>query len=451
MATFYADTGSFEILSVTNLTALTSSILYFTSSTLDIGTNIISVNVATPQRFGGLAVIDSGSGTPYRSGSILFDSQNNQWIFIHQNTPAGAVTSSVFIQGPQTFNNLGNETTITTNRLTKGAGGDLGEHITSSNVTDTGTLVSINSITQITGSTTISGSGVVLQLIGSGSTIFSISGSAGEIFKIADDASTTSLFTVSSGSTNVLDIDSSKNVRISGSLIVTGSIIGTLQGTASTASYYQLSSDILAFTASGAGTYTPTAGMKSCYVVVTGGGGAGGQCNNTDTVTGGGGSGGTAIRTYTAAQIGTSQPYFVGAGGSGTTSPGGSGTASSFGGTGTATAISGSGGGGSTQLAGATTWAIGAGGAGGAGTGGELNISGSTGFSGYRADGTNGWGGAGAASYWGGGAQYGGAVDTAGVTATIYGAGGSGAHAAGTTDRNGGNGANGVVYIIEYF
>ena len=102
-------------------------------------------------------VIDSGS-SPQTSGSLLFDSQNNQWIFVHQNTPGSAVTSSVLIMGPQTYDNIGNETTITANRLTKGTGGDLGEHIGDSNITDTGTLVSINSNTEITGSLTISGS-----------------------------------------------------------------------------------------------------------------------------------------------------------------------------------------------------------------------------------------------------------------------------------------------------
>jgi hypothetical protein len=87
--------------------------------------------------------------------------------------------------------------------------------------TDSGSLRNL----QVTGSTRMSGSGIVLQLVGSGSTIFSISGSGGEIFKIADDASTTSLFTVSTGSIAVLDIDSSKNVKVSGSLVVTGSVL----------------------------------------------------------------------------------------------------------------------------------------------------------------------------------------------------------------------------------
>jgi hypothetical protein len=138
-------------LSVTNLVAATSSIQYITSSQLDISTNIIKLNTTAPLRYGGIAVVDSGS-SPQLSGSLLFDSQNNQWIYIHQSAPAAAITSSVVIMGPQTFNNVGNEIAITTNRLTKGSPGDIGEHITSSNITDTGTVVSINSQTQITGS-----------------------------------------------------------------------------------------------------------------------------------------------------------------------------------------------------------------------------------------------------------------------------------------------------------
>ena len=57
--------------------------------------------------------------------------------------------------GPETYNNLGNETYLTTNRIPKGTGI---EHLNDSNITDTGTIVSINSNTIITGSLTISGS-----------------------------------------------------------------------------------------------------------------------------------------------------------------------------------------------------------------------------------------------------------------------------------------------------
>ncbi len=115
-----------------------SSISFISQSTLNIGTNIITVNTLTPgTRFGGLSVIDSGS-SPQRSGSLFFDSTNDQWIFIHQNqtTP----TSSILIMGPQTYNNIGNETTLTTNVIPKSTNA---EHIGDSQISDNGVTVSI--------------------------------------------------------------------------------------------------------------------------------------------------------------------------------------------------------------------------------------------------------------------------------------------------------------------
>jgi hypothetical protein len=131
-----------------------SSIQYITSSQLDIADNIISVNAFNPSiRFGGLSVIDSGS-SPRVSGSILFDSTNNNWVTVHQGTNT---TSSIVITGPETYNGLGNETRLTQYRLAK-ATSTSGDHIGDSNVSDNGSTVSINSYTEITGSTTISGS-----------------------------------------------------------------------------------------------------------------------------------------------------------------------------------------------------------------------------------------------------------------------------------------------------
>ena len=131
-----------------------SSINYISQSTLNIGTNLITVNTQNPSsRFGGLAVIDSGSA-PQVSGSLLFDSINDEWVFVHQTHSGSATTSSVMITGPETYNNIGNEASLTTSRLTKA--GD-GFHLYDSNITDTGILVSVNSNTQITGSLTVSG------------------------------------------------------------------------------------------------------------------------------------------------------------------------------------------------------------------------------------------------------------------------------------------------------
>jgi hypothetical protein len=149
-------TGSLFI--TENLTVLgSSSISYVSQSTLNIGTNLITVNAQNPSiRFGGLAVIDSGSA-PQVSGSWLFDSVQDRWIMIHQQAAGSALTSSIAIMGPETYNDLGNETTITLNRLVKGSSGASGEHISNSNISDTGTVVSINSATQITGSLGVTG------------------------------------------------------------------------------------------------------------------------------------------------------------------------------------------------------------------------------------------------------------------------------------------------------
>ena len=135
------------------IVAGSSSIQYISSSVLDIADNIITVNAFNPGvRFGGLAVIDSGS-SPQVSGSLLFDSIKDQWIFVHQNQ--SVVTSSVLLMGPETYNDLGNETYLGANRLPKGSGV---EHLRDSNITDTGTVVSINSNTQVTGSLRVTGS-----------------------------------------------------------------------------------------------------------------------------------------------------------------------------------------------------------------------------------------------------------------------------------------------------
>ena len=124
-----------------------SSIQHISSSIVNIADNIITVNAQNPSiRFGGLAVVDSGS-FPQVSGSILFDSVENQWVFVHQNQLN--VTSSMVIMGPETYNSLGNETHLTNNRLVKSVND---EHIGDSNISDSGTNVSINSNTNITGS-----------------------------------------------------------------------------------------------------------------------------------------------------------------------------------------------------------------------------------------------------------------------------------------------------------
>ena len=103
-----------------NLTVIGSaSIQYISESTLNIGTNLITVNTINPgARFGGLSVIDSGS-SPQISASFLYDSIKDEFVFVHHSTPT---TSSIFLQGPETYNDLGNEIYLTQNRIPKGTG-----------------------------------------------------------------------------------------------------------------------------------------------------------------------------------------------------------------------------------------------------------------------------------------------------------------------------------------
>jgi len=103
----------------------TQSVCYITSSQLNIASNLISVNTATPSvRFGGLAVYDSGSTS--LTGSILWDSQNNHWVY--SNPSGSSYSGGMFISGPRT-STLGSETGTTSCMLLAGQGGD---HLTSS-------------------------------------------------------------------------------------------------------------------------------------------------------------------------------------------------------------------------------------------------------------------------------------------------------------------------------
>ena len=124
-----------------------SSLQNITASAVSIGTNIVNLNTANPSiRFAGLSIIDSGSIGG--SGSFLYDSLQDEFIFVHRGA-ATAVTSSVILMGPQTYDSIGSETYLTNNRLVKGAGN---EHLADTNISDDGTTIKLLSNTEVTGS-----------------------------------------------------------------------------------------------------------------------------------------------------------------------------------------------------------------------------------------------------------------------------------------------------------
>ena len=149
--------GSLTILN--NLTIFgTQSVVYITSSQLDISTNLITVNTSTPTvRFGGIAVRDSGSLATGLTGSLLWDSQNDVWIY--SNPSGAAYDGGMLLTGPRNTSGLGNEVGITTNYLSKGNGS---HHMTSSQISDDGTTVTIPGKLSVT-------SGITGSLLGTAS------------------------------------------------------------------------------------------------------------------------------------------------------------------------------------------------------------------------------------------------------------------------------------------
>jgi hypothetical protein len=141
-----------------------SSIEYISASSVSIGTNIVQLNTANPSvRFAGLTMIDSGSIGG--SGSFLYDSVHDEFIFVHRGNGTN-VTSSHFVLGPETYDSLGSETYLTTNILPKGTGK---EHLIDSCIFDNGTTTCIKNNLVGTGTisgTTIYGSTAVCSPVG---------------------------------------------------------------------------------------------------------------------------------------------------------------------------------------------------------------------------------------------------------------------------------------------
>ena len=216
------------------------------------------------------------------------------------------------------------------------------------------------------------------------------------------------------------------------------------------------------FTTTGQSPYVPTTGMKYCLVFATGGGGGGGGSDCIDTTAAsagaGGGAGGTAIKYYTAAQIGANAAFAVGGGGTAggaTGTDGGAGGTTTFTPSGGGVALSATGGtlgnGGGQPSGGVATAA----GVGGTPTGGDFNIPGGDGQSGAgHFDASFAIAGSGGNSFWGGGGR--GAARTSTTSAgqpggINTGAGGGGsATVDSTTGSVGGAGGAGVVFIMEF-
>jgi hypothetical protein len=132
-------TGS--LLVTQNLTVLgTASFTSVTSSEITIGASIITLSTDDPVvRFGGIVVIDSGSFGIDSTGSLLWDSERNHWIY--GNPSGSSYDGGGIMSGPRNAAGLGNETYPTKYSVLRGQGGD---HLEDSNIYSTGSYVTIN-------------------------------------------------------------------------------------------------------------------------------------------------------------------------------------------------------------------------------------------------------------------------------------------------------------------
>jgi hypothetical protein len=128
--------------------------------------------------------------------------------------------------------------------------------------TDSGSLRDL----KVSGSTLMAAStGLAVQVKSSGSTIFSVSGSGGEIFSVSDIGSSNALFTISSGSTTIVNVDNTKKVIISGSLQVTGSTYIKGLTTTAQASFVSIDTASGQLYTAGTSSFTASQAVSSSY------------------------------------------------------------------------------------------------------------------------------------------------------------------------------------------
>ena len=136
-----------------------SSLQNITASAVSIGTNTVILNTATPAvRFGGISVADSGSGAG-ASGSLFWDSLNNNWIYQHPVGGAESAMSAMLISGPKNSGSLGDEVHITPGRIMVALGDD---HIGDSKISQSASEITIDS------AVTINNVSSSFQIVGNG-------------------------------------------------------------------------------------------------------------------------------------------------------------------------------------------------------------------------------------------------------------------------------------------
>ena len=185
----------------------TGSFAYITSisgTAKIIGDAFIVLNTDTPtSRYAGLSVYDSGS--TLSTASFYYDGETNDWGYEYSSS--AGIDYAVTIFGPE-YTTKGTPTYLTSNRIPKAVDN---HHLNDSNISDSGTLITLNSNSQVNGNLVVNGTVSANNLV---------SGSA-QITKTLQEV--TSAGNTTSDSISITNTTASTN-KTSGALIVSGGI-----------------------------------------------------------------------------------------------------------------------------------------------------------------------------------------------------------------------------------
>jgi len=145
----------------------TGSFAYITSvngNAKVIGDSFIVVNTDTPtSRYAGLSVYDSGS--TLSTASFYYDGQTNDWGYEYSSS--AGIDYAVTIFGPE-YTTKGTPTYLTSNRIPKAVDN---HHLNDSNISDSGTLITLNSNSQVNGNLVVTGTVSATNLISGSSQV----------------------------------------------------------------------------------------------------------------------------------------------------------------------------------------------------------------------------------------------------------------------------------------
>jgi hypothetical protein len=135
-----------------------------TGSAKIIGDAFIQLNNNTPaERYAGIVIIDSGSNPA--SASFYFDGQTNDWGYEYSSS--AGIDYAVTLFGPE-YATKGTPTYLTSNRIPKAVDN---HHLNDSNISDSGTLITLNSNSQVNGNLVVNGTVSATNLISGSSQV----------------------------------------------------------------------------------------------------------------------------------------------------------------------------------------------------------------------------------------------------------------------------------------